>query len=141
MVSSPATFDTSVTENPAEDPHILLVMTKACYSGLTGSVQITWTGGSISFSAADFTAATTGKVPPSTPDADYTVTSLQDHLEVSHSEARASHNPHFCMVAELASMLNTETRSAKRMRAPDRRSKHASTSFLTSKFAFTTDAG
>lgn len=86
MVSSPATFNISVTEHPAADPHILLVMTKACYNGLTGSVQVTWTGGSISFSAVDFTAATTGKVPPSTPDADYTVASLQDHLGVSHSE-------------------------------------------------------
>lgn len=86
MVSSPATFNISVTEHTASDPHILLVMTKACFDGLTGSVQVTWTGGSISFSAADFTAVTTGKVPPSTPDADYTVASLQDHLGVSHSE-------------------------------------------------------
>jgi hypothetical protein len=86
MVSSPATFNISVTEHPADDPHILLVMTKACYNGLTGSVQVSWTGGSISFSATDFTSATTGKVPPSTPDADYTVASLQDHLGVSHSE-------------------------------------------------------
>lgn len=86
MISSPATFNISVTEHVADDPHILLVMTKACYNGLTGSVQVTWTGGSTSFSAADFTAAKTGKVPPSTPDADYTVASLQDHLGVPHSE-------------------------------------------------------
>jgi hypothetical protein len=86
MVSSPATFNVSVTEHPADDPHILLVMTKACYNGLTGSVEVTWSGGSKSFPAADFTAATTGKVPPSTPGADYTVASLQDHLGVSHSE-------------------------------------------------------
>jgi hypothetical protein len=86
MVSSPATFNISVTEHPADDPHILLVMTQACYNGLTGSVQVTWTGGSISFAAANFTAAKTGKVPPSTPNADYTVASLQDHLGVPHSE-------------------------------------------------------
>jgi hypothetical protein len=86
MISSPATFNISVTEHPADDPHIILVMTKACYNGLTGSVQITWSGGSKSFSAANFTSAKTGKVPPSTPDADYTVASLQDHLGVSHSE-------------------------------------------------------
>lgn len=86
MVSSPATFSISVTQHPADDPHILLVMTKACYDGLTGNVKVTWTGGSISFSAADFTAARTGKVPPSTPNADYTVASLQDHLGVTHSE-------------------------------------------------------
>lgn len=86
MISSPATFNISVTEHVADDPHILLVMTKASYNGLTGSVQVTWTGGSTSFSAADFTAAKTGKVPPSTPDADYTVASLQDHLGVPHSE-------------------------------------------------------
>jgi len=86
MVSSPATFNISVTEHPADEPNIILVMTEACYTGLAGSVQVTWTGGSISFSAANFTSATTGKVPPSTPDADYTVASLQDHLGVSHSE-------------------------------------------------------
>lgn len=86
MISSPATFSISVTQHPADDPHILLVMTKACHNGLTGSVQVTWTGGSASFSAANFTAAKTGKVPPSTPDADYTVASLQDHLGVPHSE-------------------------------------------------------
>jgi hypothetical protein len=86
MVSSPATFNISVTEHPADDPHILLVMTKACHNGLTGNVEVTWSGGSQSFPAADFTTATTGKVPPSTPDADYTVASLQDHLGVSHSE-------------------------------------------------------
>jgi hypothetical protein len=86
MISSPATFNVSVTEHPADDPHIILVMTKACYNGLTGSVQITWSGGSTSFSAADFTSAKTGKVPPSTPGADYTVASLQDHLGVPHSE-------------------------------------------------------
>jgi hypothetical protein len=86
MVSSPATFSISVTEHPADDPKIFLVMTKACYDALTGSVLVNWTGGSISFSAADFTAANTGKAPPSTPDADYTVASLQDHLGVSHSE-------------------------------------------------------
>ena len=86
VVSSPATFKITVTEHPAEDPQIFLVMTKACHEGLTGNVVVTWTGGSISFSAADFTAAHTGKAPPSTPDADYTVASLQDHLGVAHSE-------------------------------------------------------
>ena len=86
MVSSPATFNISVTEHQADDPEIFLVMTKACYDGLTGTVLVTWTGGSTSFTAANFTAANTGKAPPSTPQADYTVASLQDHLGVSHSE-------------------------------------------------------
>jgi len=86
VVSSPATFNVTVAQHTAYDPQIFLVMTKACYEGLTGNVAVTWTGGNLNFAPADFTAASTGKAPPSTPDADYTIASLQDHLEVPHSE-------------------------------------------------------
>jgi hypothetical protein len=82
VVSSPATLNVTVTEHTAYDPQIFLVMTKACHEGLTGNVTVTWTGGNLNFTPADFTPANTGEAPHSTPKADYTVASLQDHLEV-----------------------------------------------------------
>ena len=59
MLSSPATFKISITEHTAYDPHILLVMTKACYEGLTGNILVTWTGGFTSFSVAEIKIADT----------------------------------------------------------------------------------
>lgn len=90
MLESPVTFEIWVqgtAANPTSDPHILLVMTEACYLGLTDNVAVTWTGGSASFSPGEFTPVTTNSddVPP--PDtypiftgASYTVASLKDHL-------------------------------------------------------------
>ena len=91
MVESPATFEVWLQPPPAppaNDPNIVLVMTEASYSGLTGDVVVSWTGGSISFSAGVFIAVKTGDVPPSgtTEGGRYTVASLQDHLGVSHSD-------------------------------------------------------
>jgi hypothetical protein len=91
MVESPATFEIWIeggAQPPANDPHILLVMSKSSYDGLTGDVVITWTGGSTSFSKADFTGVMTGFVPSSgaRPGGRYTVASLQDHLGRPHSE-------------------------------------------------------
>jgi len=90
MLESPAEFEIWVqgAGNPTSDPHILLVMTEASHHDLTGDVVVSWSSGSTSFSAADFTPVTTGFVPPSdtTPGGRYTVASLQDHIGVSHSE-------------------------------------------------------
>lgn len=84
MLSSPATFSVDVqSDGPAYDPHIFLVMTKDCYDGLTGDVEVTWTGGSVTIHAADWHMETVNsvKVPPGcTPGAAYTVASLKDHL-------------------------------------------------------------
>lgn len=90
MLESPADFEMWVqgAGNPTSDPNVLLVMTETCHQGLTGNIVVTWTGGSVSFSPADFTAANTGFAPPSdtTEGGRYTVASLQDHIGVSHSE-------------------------------------------------------
>jgi len=65
MLSSPATFNISVqrSADPTTDPHILLVMTNSCYHGLTGTVNVTWTGGFIAF-PKPWTEVNTGYVPP-----------------------------------------------------------------------------
>lgn len=91
MLESPADFEIWVqgAGNPTTDPHILLVMTEACYAGLTGDVVVTWTGGSVSFSSGEFNATSKpGYVPPSgtTEGGRYTVASLQDHIGVPSSE-------------------------------------------------------
>lgn len=91
MVKSPAPFETwlqPLNAPPATSPNIVLVMTKACYDGLSGSVVVTWTGGSTSFPKNAFIAAHTGYVPTSgsTSGGRYTVGSFQDHLGVPHSE-------------------------------------------------------
>jgi hypothetical protein len=86
--STPATFGISTTpaSDPTYDPHILLVMTSACYDGLT-SVEVAWTGGSMSLQKADFSLLT-GNPPPKIPsdaisDVQYTRSSLADHLGLS----------------------------------------------------------
>lgn len=87
MLSSPARFNITATEGASAvyQPHILLVMTKASYDGLSGDVAVTWTGGSIVFHKSDFTNAPKGsgnKIPLGVK-ADYTVASCADHLGVS----------------------------------------------------------
>jgi len=87
MLESPATFEIWVEGGAAEsnDPNILLVMTEACWDGLTGNVEVSWSGGSVSFMKGDFTPVqvNSDKVPPSgtTEGACYTVASLKDHLD------------------------------------------------------------
>lgn len=87
MLSSPATFNISVqrSADPTTDPHILLVMTNSCYYGLTGTVNVTWTGGYREFPA--FTEVNTGYVPPTgtVPGVRYQVSGLKDHLNTSES--------------------------------------------------------
>jgi len=90
MLESPADFEIWVQGdgNPTSDPHILLVMTEACYTGLTDDVVVAWTGDSVNIPAGEFTAANTGYAPSSgtTTGGRYTVASLQDHIGVPHSE-------------------------------------------------------
>jgi len=83
--NTPATFNISTTpaSDPTYDPHILLVMTVACYNGLT-NVEVTWTGGSVTFAKSDF-ALISGSPPPKVPpdtasENQYTRSSLADHL-------------------------------------------------------------
>jgi hypothetical protein len=86
MLSSPATFNITVTNGISCYPIILLVMTNASYQGLTGPVLVNWTGGSISFSKASFTSvhANNAYVPPNgtTNGARYRVSGLKEHLGV-----------------------------------------------------------
>jgi hypothetical protein len=88
MLSSPATFNISVqrSADPTTDPHILLVMTNSCYHGLTGTVNVTWTGGFIAF-PKPWTEVNTGYVPPTgtVPGVRYQVSGLKDHLNISDS--------------------------------------------------------
>lgn len=94
MLSSPATFNISITEggDTSYDPHILLAMTNDSYYGLTGDVTVTWTGGSISFSSTDFTGVDDTTVPNYVPPLGttngvrYVIATLQSHLNVSNSE-------------------------------------------------------
>lgn len=87
MIESPANFEIWVqgAGDPTNDPHILLVMTEASYNGwLVGDVEVSWTGGSRSFSKTDFTSVDdlSAWVPPSgtTPGARYTVATLKTKL-------------------------------------------------------------
>jgi len=85
MLSSPASFEVWVQPSavPTTSPYIFLVMTKSCYDGLTGDVEVGWTGGSVTINTADWTEETIDgkKVPPGTTNgAGYTVASLKDHL-------------------------------------------------------------
>jgi hypothetical protein len=90
MLSSPATFNISVVTqaaDPTTDPHILLVMTNSCYHGLTGTVNVTWTGGFIAF-PKPWTEVNTGEYVPPTgtvPGVRYQASSLKDHLNTSDS--------------------------------------------------------
>ncbi len=86
MVSSPAHFEIWAEGNcHAADPHIFLVMTEACYEGLTGNVKVEWSGGSVTIPSSNWTKESDGgKVPPgTTTGAGYTVSSLKDHLKTT----------------------------------------------------------
>jgi hypothetical protein len=88
MVSSPADFETWAQSNSVNDPHIFLVMTKACYDGLTGNVAVKWAGGTVTIQTVDWTQETGdgNKVPPgATNGAGYTVSSLKSHLTTADS--------------------------------------------------------
>lgn len=88
MLSSPATFNISVTAHKAYNPNILLVMTNASYQGLTGPVVVKWPGGSTSFPIASWTAVDSGYIPPSgtTEGARYHVPTLKDHIGVNETD-------------------------------------------------------
>lgn len=89
MLSSPATFNISVSQGVSYQPQLLLVMTNSSYYGLTGNVVVTWSNGTVSFAPGDFTGDNTNgdKVPPTgaTNGASYTVASLKSHLGVSNT--------------------------------------------------------
>ena len=85
---SPAVFEVWTQGGvDANDPHIFLVMTEACYDGLVAPVVVEWDGGSVTLpKGTDWTKETSNgvKVPPGTaPGAGYTVASLKDHLNTS----------------------------------------------------------
>jgi len=86
MTESPADYEVWVqgAGDPTYEPNILLVMTEACFDGLTGDVEVSWTGGSLTFTADNWTAVEdlSERVPPSgtTSGASYTVASLRTHL-------------------------------------------------------------
>lgn len=80
--NTPATFQINVTK-PTYKPHILLVMTEACYNGLA-NVKITFASGSIQLTQANFSKLE-GNPPPKIPsanisDVQYVRSSLADHL-------------------------------------------------------------
>lgn len=83
---SPAVFEIWVQgKTLATDLHIFLVMTESCYEAFSGSVEVSWDGGSIPIpKGAAWTKETDNsvKVPDGTTSgAGYTVASLKDHLE------------------------------------------------------------
>lgn len=82
---TPAVFEVWVQGGAiANDPHIFLVMTESSFMGLTGDVEVSWDGGSITIPEAAWTSETDNskKVPPGTSSgAGYTVASLKDHLD------------------------------------------------------------
>jgi hypothetical protein len=85
-LTSPATFNISVTTGLSYNPHIFLVMTNACHQGLTGNVVVKWSGGTLNIASSDFTSENTNgkKVPPGTTNgAAYTVGSLKSELGVA----------------------------------------------------------
>ncbi len=88
MLESPATFCVNVTTSNeiTYDPHIFLVMTETSFNSLTGNVVVSWTGGSVTILAGDWTKETDNsvKVPPGTDNGNaYTVASLRDHLQTT----------------------------------------------------------
>jgi len=84
MTASPAEFEIWAQSGVANDPYIFLVITEACYSGLTGNTGVSWSGGSVSFGDVWIGPESTNgdKLPPGTTSgAGYTVASLKDHLD------------------------------------------------------------
>lgn len=96
MLGSPVDFTIWVegAGDPTGEPNVLLVMTEACWDGLTGDVVVTWSGGSVSFMKEEFKSAqlNSDKLPPTgTTEGDcYTVASLKDHLSYGLSEPISS---------------------------------------------------
>jgi hypothetical protein len=88
--NTPATFEISTTpaSDPTYDPHVLLVMTTACYNGLT-DVEVNWTGGSVTFAKSDFALLDNTPPPPQKIPSDtisevqYNRAALADHLGLS----------------------------------------------------------
>ena len=87
--STPASLQISVVKpaDPTYDPHVFLVMTPACYNGLT-DVIVEWTNGSITLQKSNFTLLQGNgvKAPSDTiSEKQYTRASLADHLGLSGS--------------------------------------------------------
>ena len=79
---SPADFEIwvkSSSADPTNDPYIFIAMTESCYLGLTGNVEVSWTGGSTSISSFTGPENTNSKKLPNS-DIGYTVASLKVHL-------------------------------------------------------------
>ena len=97
MLSSPATFSVNLSNKNAVayDTRILLVMTKACYDGLSGPITVTWDGGGLSFDKdidielLDYVGPPDQydpmKVPTDTSD-QYNAKALADHLGVVNED-------------------------------------------------------
>ncbi len=89
MSTSPADFEIWVQSGVADDPHIFLVITEACYNGLTGDTTVSWSSGGGGSLTINTPAGWTGpelnnsvKLPPGlTPGAGIPVASLKDHLD------------------------------------------------------------
>ena len=85
MSASPADFEIWAQSDVANDPHIFLVITEACYNGLTADTVVSWSGGSLTIIKAEWNGPETNngdKLPPGASNgAGYTVASLQDHLD------------------------------------------------------------
>ncbi len=85
MSASPADFEIWTQSDVATDPHIFLVITEACYNGLTDDTTGNWSGGDITIVKGDWNGPESNngdKLPPGTsPGAGYTVASLKDHLD------------------------------------------------------------
>jgi hypothetical protein len=85
MSSSLADFEIWAQSGVANDPHILLVITEACYDELTGNSVVNWTGGFSTIKISDWNgpeSSNNDKFPLGTTNgANYTVASLQDHLD------------------------------------------------------------
>jgi hypothetical protein len=84
MTGSPADFDIWAQSGTANDPHIFLVITEACFDGLSEDVTVSGGGDSVTVLETDWVGPLTtngDKYPPGASEgAGYTVASLQDHL-------------------------------------------------------------
>jgi hypothetical protein len=85
LTASPAEFEIWVQSGTANEPHIFLVITEACFLGLGADVTVSWDGTTLTIPEGDWVgpkSVNSEKYPPDTTNgAGYTVASLQDHLE------------------------------------------------------------
>ncbi len=87
MSASPADFDIWAQSGVANDPHIFLVITQACFEELTGDTTVSWNEGLsfITIDEFDWNGPESNngdKLPPGASNgAGYTVASLQDHID------------------------------------------------------------